>query len=531
MIDWIGYINIVLSLISVVTMFLLVYLFRDYLNQEFYRWLIVAVIAMGSWSFLIISLDYVDNNFISGLVLCFFICTPITAAISYFIMAYEFTTKNKIPTNMYGLFLIPILLFLLALINPNNTVFAFDSAFTTELNSSSVPGKPSKIRFIINVVLGYALTLMSLGMVVSEIIRSEDYNTIYQGIILSSSIVSLCLLAGLRLLRFMPYGIDLSALGINLVLLLLILPRTKNMITKIQINGSEGKLSKISYPLLFINNNGEVGRINREAKEILEDSDIEPSSVPDVDRFSTQQGGEVRHYRVTSISTDEREYSGGKIYILSDVSELKGRLDNLQVAQQVSQRILRHNVRNKLTPIIGYADMVESSEYGEKISDSAESLAKTSTKAIELSQYILEPQVEQDSDITSRVKEVASRYDNHEISVSSKGTCFEATVPRNMDIILQECITNSIDHNDMDDITMTFDIEEKESKVVINYEDNGSGLPQSELEVLENMKETDTKHCTGCGLWMMKSIIESAGGEFRIRNSNGVRIQMTLDKA
>ena len=129
-----------------------------------------------------------------------------------------------------------------------------------------------------------------------------------------------------------------------------------------------------------------------------------------------------------------------------------------------------------------------------------------------------------------KVRDVTEK-NNHNVSVCSKGVNFNASVPDSIDMILQECIDNSIEHNNRKDIDMKFNVEEKDSDVVIIYTDNGSGIPKNELEVLERLKETELKHSTGCGIWMMKWMIESTGGEFDIWNDDGIVIHMKLEKS
>lgn len=522
--------NLVLTITSAIAMFLSVYVFRGYLSQVFYRWLVLSSVSIGFWSILIVSLNYVQNSLLDGIILCVFITTPIMSSICYFIMSYEFATRKRIPKKAYFLFLIPAFLFIMGVVNPDNMVFAFESAFNGDLNSSVIPGEATKIRFIINVGLGYTLMLMSLGIIISEVIRTDDYNTIYQGVILSGSIISICLLAGLRLLGVMPYGVDLSAVAINMVLVLLILPYTKDKITKIKVNESDGKLGKMNYPVLLIDNKGEVTNMNEKATRILENTDLKLESISEKDEFTVNLDSETKHYQVTPVPLDRKDYSDGSMYILSDITELKGKVKNLEIAQQISSRILRHNVKNKLTPIMGYADMIDSEEYGDKISESAESLAETSNKALELNRYIVDPESVVNSDVAETVRNIVNQSE-HDVLVRSKGTDFNATVPRNMTMIVQECIDNSVQHNTKTDIDMRFNLEEKDSNIVITYTDNGSGVPRDELEVLEKMEETDLKHSTGCGIWMMKWMIESTGGEFDIWNDDGIVIQMKLKKS
>lgn len=521
--------NLVLALVSIVAVSSSIYIFRSYLNQEFYRWMIISSISIGLWSLLIIMLDYIPTDFLSGIVLSLFIATPITSCICYFIMSYEYATRNKIPRAMYILFLIPLSLFVLGLLNPDQMVFSFESVFTTEINSSLVPGEPTTIRFLINVGLGYAIAFMSVGIIISEIIDTDDYNKIYQGVIILGSILLICVLSAFRLASIMPYGIDLSVVAINTVLLLFVLPKTKEKMEKIEIEDSGSRVEGINHPVLVSDSEDNIIDLNEEAEKILKNSDTRPKDLVDENEFSSTINGSERHYKVNSVSISESP-SEGTMHVISDISKIKGKVKDLEVAQQISSRILRHNVKNKLTPIMGYADMIDSEEYSDKISESAESLAETSNKALELNRCIANPSSVVSSDLSKTVRNVVNQSKN-DVSVCCKGSDFKATVPENMDMIVKECIDNSVQHNSKTDIDMRFDLKEEDSNVVITYTDDGSGVPRDEIEVLERMEETDLKHSTGCGVWMMKWMIESAGGEFDIWNDDGAVVQMRLEKS
>ena len=520
--------NIILVILSTITIIYAVYRFRSYTKRKFYRWMLLSFIALGLWSVLIVLLDYTSSPISNGLVLNLFIMTPITVSICYFMMAYEFATQNKVPRLVLGVFILPLGLLVLGVINPWNIVFSFDSAFSTGIDSSAIPGDMINLRFIINAVIGYTLMLMSLGIITSKILQTKNYTRIYQGCIMSISIVMICVLAGLRIFQIMPYGIDMSVVAIDTVLVLYLLPETLNELFPSDDHSDKSDLNNINKPSIILNGEEEIIDMSSKAKGIVKRSGYSPKEIVNRNEVQYTKNDCERCYQVTKVPVENNLTEHESMYVLSDVSDMRDRIKDLKLAQKVSKRILRHNVKNKLTPIMGYAEMIDSDEYSDKIHKNAEDLADTSGKAILMHNSITSDTTVEANPV-DMVKDVISDYDNQDIDMVYDLENVRVELPMDADIVLQECIDNSIDHNG-DNVDIRFELEEDASNIKITYKDNGSGIPKDEIEVTNGLEETEMKHSTGCGIWMLKYVIESAGGKVNLSNDNGAVIEIFVNK-
>jgi signal transduction histidine kinase len=89
----------------------------------------------------------------------------------------------------------------------------------------------------------------------------------------------------------------------------------------------------------------------------------------------------------TRLDAEILEGLAANLEVLASVIETR---EDTRLLDQVIARVLRHNVRNQLTPIKGYADMIgEESDgriqtYAERIAESGDELEKTAEHAREM---------------------------------------------------------------------------------------------------------------------------------------------------
>ena len=66
--------------------------------------------------------------------------------------------------------------------------------------------------------------------------------------------------------------------------------------------------------------------------------------------------------------------------------------------------------------------------------------------------------------------------------------------------------------------------------VVVLLRDNGPGIPEDEVETLEQGYETDLKHLSGLGLWLVYWIVDMSGGAiaFEPNDPRGSVVELRL---
>jgi signal transduction histidine kinase len=105
-----------------------------------------------------------------------------------------------------------------------------------------------------------------------------------------------------------------------------------------------------------------------------------------------------------------------------------------------------------------------------------------------------------------------------------------------LSVAIDNIVQNAVEHNDADaprvEITIRPATAETEY-VELTVADNGPGIPEQEREVLLKGKETDLRHGSGLGLWIVKWVVTRSGGriDFDKNDSRGSRVTLVLPVA
>jgi len=204
----------------------------------------------------------------------------------------------------------------------------------------------------------------------------------------------------------------------------------------------------------------------------------------------------------------------------------------------VINRVLRHNVRNKLTVIIGYADRLTEDLEGEQKSH-AQQLRTTADQLLNLAESArrieknrdLSPELEP-VEITEIVSVQLSRFDERfpEATVSTElpETAIAMSLPR-METALWEFLENAGKHGG-DPAEVEVRVTETEYNVVIEIADDGPGLPEAERQVLVSGTEEPLVHGQGLGLYLAYWIITNLKGELEVDAQHGTTVTVRLPK-
>jgi len=239
---------------------------------------------------------------------------------------------------------------------------------------------------------------------------------------------------------------------------------------------------------------------------------------------------------------------GSRIYGLAmyaDITEEQQARQHLRVLQ----RVLRHNVRNELTVILGMAERIDDAttnsevrEAATRIIDRAEGLASVSEKA-RLVEDILgdspSDTVVEMGDTTEKVVADARRtWPDATIQTDIETPLPVATGPEIRDV-LENLVENAITHNTgpttvrvttRTETPIHASTRAAGQNVVITVEDNGPGIPDHDQAVIfEGADMTQLRHGSGLGLWVVRWIVESADGMVSYTRSDGwTRITLRL---
>lgn len=197
--------------------------------------------------------------------------------------------------------------------------------------------------------------------------------------------------------------------------------------------------------------------------------------------------------------------------------------------RKVTNRVLRHNLRNDMMIISGNANLVrDQCECG--VDGQIETITKTSEKLLSLSDQIRNIDKRLDEStfrfrpvaISDEVENVIAEYHDENPSVTFRSTVESCKIAGNPFIsdAISELVENAIDHGgiDNDETTITISTERNPNRneVVLRIIDNGVGIPKSESDAISESTESDLNHTSGVGLWLVKWISDTVHARFDI---------------
>lgn len=235
----------------------------------------------------------------------------------------------------------------------------------------------------------------------------------------------------------------------------------------------------------------------------------------------------------------------GYVIGLRDVTSRQAYEQRLEVVN----RILRHNLRNKMNVIRGWAEWIEArgteeqAEAARRITTTADELVDLGEKArsmVTTGGYVDAGGDPTPVDPRAHVVHTlnAFRHDHPRVTFDqtvSSDTWVSLPDADLLDIALRNLVENAIEHNDADHpwVGVTVDRPGNGERVRIRVADNGPGIPTMEREVLENGVETPLHHGSGIGLWLVHWSVTVAGGTvaFDTNDPRGSVVTLTLPAA
>lgn len=232
----------------------------------------------------------------------------------------------------------------------------------------------------------------------------------------------------------------------------------------------------------------------------------------------------------------------GYVFNARDITSRK----ESQQQAAVLNRMLRHNLRNGLQVIVGHAQRISdgtSSDFagrGDAILSKADELLDQSTYTKDIADILETSSVSRQSFeleplIRSKIDRIADGHSDAVFEVDVPSDHRVAGTPK-LDVAIDHVLQNAVDHNDSGSkrVVVTSRTSDSElNEIELTVADNGPGIPEQEKEVLLEGKETQLKHGSGLGLWIVNWIVTRTGGHitFEPNEPRGSRVILTLPSA
>lgn len=235
-----------------------------------------------------------------------------------------------------------------------------------------------------------------------------------------------------------------------------------------------------------------------------------------------QRRGRTYQVKLSSV-TDWRDREVGRTLVIRDVTQLVRRQERLSVLN----RILRHNLRNDLNVILGFAAQIEHESgddlatLGEKVSQKARNLSSISEKALEVERMFDGQSEARTVNVERIVREVvdalADEHPTATVDVDVDDGEIQ-TYPRLLAVVVREVVENALVHAGAAP-TVTVDVSVGDDRMEVVVTDDGPGIPQTELEPVQSREETPLEHASSLGMWLISWGARSLGGTVEFRTS------------
>ncbi|PSP65076.1 PAS domain S-box protein [Halobacteriales archaeon QH_8_67_36] len=310
--------------------------------------------------------------------------------------------------------------------------------------------------------------------------------------------------------------------------------------------GERAAVDDIATPVAIVDVTGRIVNLNPAAEamlgvtkrsvltEPLDDCIDGDRFVPGEDdgRFGVRNSGRRREYKLQQ--TELADGGGtqlGYTVVFQDITDELRRERRLEVLN----RFLRHNVRNESVVIQARAELLaETLDGGEAdhaatIERAVDRLVASGDKARTLSEAGTDeadrkPVALRDL-VDDTVDPLAAEYDGT-VTVEGPDDLTVRSQPVLLDVVVKNLVENALQH--VPDARVTVRATTDGDEVALSVTDDGPGIPDHELGVLERGEETALSHGSGMGLWLVSWATATLGADLDFDVSDGTRVTVRL---
>lgn len=266
--------------------------------------------------------------------------------------------------------------------------------------------------------------------------------------------------------------------------------------------------------------------------EVIESG--EPRTIPEEEL--TTAGGERRILETTKIPYQIPD--SGEDAVLGyarDVTELKEyeqRLETQRDNLEVINQVVRHDIRNELQLVSGYAEILrehvpeDDAEYVRQILKAARDALDITTTAREVTEAMLRSEADRNPVgvrhvLETQIDDAQSIHERTIVSVEGTIPNVEVLADDMLESVFRNVLNNAVVHNDKELREVTVSATRHDGVVRIRVADNGPGIPDERKETVfgKEQKGLDSPG-TGIGLYLVDTLINQYGGDVWVEDND-----------
>ncbi|MXR50082.1 PAS domain S-box protein [Halovenus sp. WSH3] len=257
--------------------------------------------------------------------------------------------------------------------------------------------------------------------------------------------------------------------------------------------------------------------------------------------------GETRVINVSSSPiTDYRDNLLARVVVCRDITEqreqerrLRRREEELELLKDLQSRFLRHNLRNELNVVRANAELLadmddpqQRARY-ETIVEKTDRILDWSAKA-----RLIEQLIETDNRITcdlseqidSLLADLRDAYPEVSFEFETDRPATVAAAPQ-ISHALRNVLDNAARYNTATEPRVRISIDRDGDGICLQIADNGPGIDRHEIEALRDERETQLRHGTGLGLWLVYWVMDKSDGDLSFEVDDGTTVILTFEPA
>ncbi|MFC7116011.1 PAS domain S-box protein [Natronoarchaeum sp. GCM10025703] len=263
----------------------------------------------------------------------------------------------------------------------------------------------------------------------------------------------------------------------------------------------------------------------------------------------TTADGETRVLRTTklpyTVAGTDQDAVLGYARDITDLKTYESRIETQRDNLEILNRIVHHDIRNKLQLVSAYAQALEDdldgkqAEYLEQILRAGDEAIDITTSAKEMTDILLQSE----SELVSKRLSTAlheqiedTRSDFRAAVVRLDGSLSDVVVTADdmLDSVFRNLLQNAVLHNDSDVPEIEVSTTEFEDRVRISIADNGPGVPDDlKDEIFDEGEQGLDSEGSGLGLYLVRTLVDRYGGDIRVEDndSGGATFVVELARA
>ncbi|XGI84043.1 ATP-binding protein [Halorutilales archaeon Cl-col2-1] len=275
------------------------------------------------------------------------------------------------------------------------------------------------------------------------------------------------------------------------------------------------------------------------------------SEVVEVSRGFNGDGEEAtkRFYEVSAAPFVSGEVVTGKIITARDVTDretYRRRLEEKTEQLEALNRVVRHDIRNDMTVVLGWAETLED-HVDDEGRDALEHVLEKSRHVVGITRVardFIESLGEGESTDLKRVDlrhhlkaemdAVRESYPDAEFEVSGEIPDVSVEANEMVSSVFRNILGNAIQHSDEETPEVIVSCENRPETVLIRFADNGPGIPDEKKDEIFGKGEKGLESGgSGIGLYLVNLLVESYGGEVWIEENDpkGTVFNVELSKS